>query len=66
MTQLVPSDKIEENVGALRHPIDHYGRAVADEEIFYILHSEECRANVPDPPCTWVAEDLCSTCGDQA
>lgn len=42
MTEHVPADQIEGIVGARRHPIDHYGRAVSDEETFYILHSAEC------------------------
>lgn len=42
MTDLVPADRIEQIVGASRHPTDHIGRAVSAEQTFYILHSLEC------------------------
>lgn len=48
MTEHVPADQIEAIVGARRHLIDHYGRAVSDEETFYILHSAECLAVFDD------------------
>jgi len=43
MSDLVPADRIEAIVGAVRHPTDHIGRAVSAEETVYILHSQECR-----------------------
>jgi len=43
MSNLVPADRIEAIVGAVRHPTDHIGRAVSAEETVYILHSQECR-----------------------
>lgn len=48
MSDRVPSDQIELIVGIVRHPTDHYGRAVSAAQVFYILHSEECRASTPD------------------
>jgi hypothetical protein len=43
MTDLVPADQIERIVGIERHPTLHFGRAVADTETFYILHSRKCK-----------------------
>lgn len=43
MSDLVAKDAIEGIVGAKRHPVLHLGRAVSDEEMFYILHSQACR-----------------------
>lgn len=42
MTQKVPAEQIEEIVGRERHPVLHFGRAVSEEEVFYILHSHRC------------------------
>jgi hypothetical protein len=42
MSDLVPTDQIEEIVGAKRHTFKHIGRAVSSEERLYILHSELC------------------------
>lgn len=42
MTQKVPAEEIEEIVGRERHPVLHFGRAVSEEEQFYILHSYRC------------------------
>lgn len=43
MTDLVPADRIEQIVGALRHDLIHIGRAVTGDQAVYILHSSECR-----------------------
>lgn len=43
MTDLVPTDQIEQIVGARRHPHQHLARAVSAEQTVYILHSETCR-----------------------
>jgi len=43
MSDLVPADRIEAIVGAVRHPTGHIGRAVSAEGTVYILHSQECR-----------------------
>ncbi|MHB1063551.1 MAG: hypothetical protein ACYC1Z_03495 [Georgenia sp.] len=43
MTDLVPSEQIEQIVGVARHRAAHYGRAVAAEQTVYILHSQRCR-----------------------
>ncbi|WP_328856862.1 hypothetical protein OG579_16840 [Williamsia herbipolensis] len=42
MTDLVPTDQIEQIVGVARHPNRHYARAVSAEQTVYILHSREC------------------------
>lgn len=42
MTDLVDPEHVEEIVGMERHDWDHYGRAVTDEQKFYILHPREC------------------------
>lgn len=42
MVDLVDEKDIESIVGVNRHPTEHWGRAISDEEMFYILHSEEC------------------------
>ena len=42
MSELVPADRIEQIVGAPRHPTDHIGRAVSSEATVYILHSRAC------------------------
>ena len=48
MTNLVPASEIENIVGRRRHERAHYGRAVSDEEVFYILHSKNCLEDNPD------------------
>jgi len=48
MTELVDPSKIEELVGVNRHAEWHYVRAVDDEQIVYILHSQECVDSTPD------------------
>jgi hypothetical protein len=45
MSEIVPSDQIEQIVGAQRHRSVHLGRAVSSEQTVYILHSVECRAS---------------------
>lgn len=42
MSSLVPSDQIEELVGAKRHPTHHQARAVSAEQVVYILHGQQC------------------------
>lgn len=48
MSDLVDPDKIEQIVGAKRHPLMHIGRAVSEEETVYILHSGRCKARGQD------------------
>ena len=48
MTELVPNYKIERVVGVKRHPRLHYGRAVSDEQVVYILHSQLCYDSAVD------------------
>lgn len=48
MVDIVPADQIEQIVGTPRHQTLHYGRAVHEEQKFYILHSEECRQTHPN------------------
>jgi hypothetical protein len=42
MTTLVDPTRIEQIVGRKRHSLRHYGRAVSDEHMFSILHSQRC------------------------
>ena len=42
MSRLEAADKIENIVGALRHPTQHVARAVSAEQRVYVLHSEQC------------------------
>jgi hypothetical protein len=42
MSVRVDSTKIEAIVGAERHPVSHIARAVSDEQMVYILHSQHC------------------------
>lgn len=48
MTDKVPADLIEEIVGRQRDQDRHFGRAVSEEEIFYILHPTRCRLRYSD------------------
>lgn len=48
MTRAVPADKIEAIVGVNRDPVEHYGLALDEELVFYILHSGACRDSSPD------------------
>lgn len=48
MTDLVDPGEIELIVGAPRHPYQHIGRAVSDEETVYILHSQRCKDSTED------------------
>lgn len=48
MTELVDPTEIELIVGAPRHPDQHIGRAVSDEETVYILHSQRCKDSTED------------------
>lgn len=43
MTNIVSADRIEQIVGARRHPTHHLGRAVSAEDRVYILHSHACK-----------------------
>lgn len=45
MSDLVPASEIERIVGVDRHPTEHWGRAVSDEQTVYILHSAACLAS---------------------
>ncbi|QDF18704.1 hypothetical protein SEA_PUPPER_218 [Gordonia phage Pupper] len=40
--QPVDPGTIESTVGRVRHSTQHFGRAVSDEMMFYILHSHSC------------------------
>lgn len=42
MSELVDASQIEAIVGARRHPTEHLGRAVPEEQQVYILHSQKC------------------------
>lgn len=48
MSDPVDPDKIEGIVGITRHPTLHYGRAVSEEQVFYVLHSGECKEREAD------------------
>lgn len=48
MTDLVPTDEIEQIVGTRRHATRHYARAVSAEQTVYILHSVLCKNTTPD------------------
>lgn len=48
MTEKDSADKIEGIVGHRRHLVDHYARAVSDEQRVYIMHSHECLFTTPD------------------
>lgn len=45
MADLVDPTRIEEIVGATRHPTDHIARAVSAEQTVYVLHSQACKAS---------------------
>jgi len=49
MSDKVDPDKIEEIVGVKRHATEHRGRAISAEERVYVLHSQECENQYPDP-----------------
>jgi hypothetical protein len=48
MTDKVPTEDIEEIVGIKRHPTIHYGKAISDTAVFFILHSQRCFNSTPD------------------
>ena len=48
MTDLVPTDEIEQIVGIERHAMRHYARAVSAEQTVYILHSHLCKDTYAD------------------
>lgn len=48
MTNLVPAEQIEEIVGARRHRLNHFARAISAEQTVYILHSRQCVTHTPD------------------
>jgi hypothetical protein len=43
MSELVPTEEIEQIVGIERHQTRHYARAISEEQTVYILHSRECK-----------------------
>ena len=54
MADIVPSDQIEDIVGADRHAAQHLGRAVSDEQVVYVLHSQRCKDSGIDlRDCPW-------------
>ena len=42
MSDIVPTDEVEDIVGAERHEWAHLGRAVSGQQRVYILHSKRC------------------------
>lgn len=48
MSDRVDSAIIQNIVGHPRHPFLHYGRAISEEELVYILHSQACLESMPD------------------
>ena len=48
MSNRVPAEEIEQLVGHVRVQRVHYGRAVSDEKMFYVLHSKNCLEENPD------------------
>lgn len=48
MTELVPSDQIEEFVGTHRHPRLHLGAGRSEDGLFYIMHSQACLNKTED------------------
>lgn len=48
MSELVPTELIEQLVGHPRHQTRHYARAVTAERTVYILHSGTCKATNAD------------------
>lgn len=42
MSELVSPNEIEGIVGVSRDPVLHYARAISEEEMVYILHSQVC------------------------
>jgi len=54
VSDIVPTDEIEDIVGAERHEWAHLGRAVSGEQRVYILHSKRCIDVVGDlRDCAW-------------
>ena len=51
MTQLVDPTDIERIVGAKRHAVQHLARAVSEEQVVYILHSQRCLDSGIDLTC---------------
>lgn len=60
MTEIVSADRIEQIVGARRHPTHHLGRAESADQRVYILHSSACKESGLDlRACSYsVALDL--------
>lgn len=48
MSDLVDSSDVERIVGVERHEDWHYGRAVSEDRMVYVLHSRICVAGQPD------------------
>jgi hypothetical protein len=42
MSDIVPTDEVEDIVGAERHEWTHLGRAVSEQQRVYVLHSKGC------------------------
>lgn len=54
MSDLVPTDQIEQTVGATRHPHQHIGRADSATQTVYVLHSQKCKDSGIDlRGCEW-------------
>lgn len=54
MTDLVPTDQIEQIVGARRHSHQHLGRADSAGQTVYVLHSWKCKDSGIDlRDCEW-------------
>lgn len=48
MSSIVPTERIEQIVGATRDRQRHLARAITAEQTFYILHSQVCKDSTPD------------------
>jgi len=48
MSEPVSAHEIEQIVGVKRHPSIHFGRAVSDEQLVYVLHSQSCKDTTAD------------------
>lgn len=48
MADLVPTDQIEDIVGARRHPFKHLARCDTSAEMVYVLHAAGCVASTSD------------------
>ena len=55
MTERVPSDQIEELVGAKRHPEMHLGRLDSKTGTVYIMHPPWCLEKLRQRKSTWLS-----------